>query len=101
VATFMEKPVVRKQTTHIFHISRGSISRYILYIYIYLLLNAIGFMPGGSVYKDHTFKNETANLTKTAQYIARIFTVQYKYMNITKHKKQKIQKKHRKCMKPP
>jgi hypothetical protein len=33
-------------------------------------------MPGGSVYKDHTFNKETA------QYIARIFTVQYKYMNI-------------------
>jgi hypothetical protein len=46
-------------------------------------------MPGGSVYKDHAFNNETAHLTKTAQYIARIFTVQCKYMNITKHKKQK------------
>jgi hypothetical protein len=49
-------------------------------------------MSGGSVYKDHTFNKETAHLTKTAQYIARIFTVQYKYMNVTKHKKQKIQK---------
>jgi ABC-type glutathione transport system ATPase component len=39
-------------------------------------------MLGGSVYKDHTFNKETAHLTKTAQYIARIFTVQYKYMNI-------------------
>jgi hypothetical protein len=47
-------------------------------------------MPGGSVYKDHSFNKET-HLTKTAQYIARIFTVQYKYMNITKHSiKQKI-----------
>jgi hypothetical protein len=36
-------------------------------------------MPGGSVYKDHTFNKETA---------------QYTYMNITKHsRKQKIQKK--------
>jgi hypothetical protein len=33
-------------------------------------------MPGGSVYKDHTFNNETAHLTKTAHSIARIFTVQ-------------------------
>jgi hypothetical protein len=49
---------------------------------IYLLLAAAGFMPGGSVYKDHTFNSETAHLTKTAQYIARIFTVQYKYLNI-------------------
>jgi hypothetical protein len=47
-----------------------------------LLLTAIGLMPGGSVYKDHTFNKETAHLTYTAQYIARIFTVQYKYMNI-------------------
>jgi hypothetical protein len=43
---------------------------------IYILLTAIGLMPGGSVYKDHTFNNETAYLRKTAQYIARIFTVQ-------------------------
>jgi hypothetical protein len=27
---------------------------------IYLLLTAIGLMPGGSVYKDHTFNKETA-----------------------------------------
>jgi hypothetical protein len=33
-------------------------------------------MPGGNVYKDHTFNKETA------QYIAWIFTVQCKYMNI-------------------
>jgi hypothetical protein len=39
-------------------------------------------MPGGSVYKDHTFNKETAHLMKTAQDIARKFTVQYKYMNI-------------------
>jgi uncharacterized protein YqgQ len=33
-----------------------------LYIlYIYLLLTAIGLMPGGSVYKDHTFNKETAH----------------------------------------
>jgi hypothetical protein len=38
-------------------------------------------MPGGSVYKDDTFNKETS------QYIARIFTVQYKYKNITKQKK--------------
>jgi hypothetical protein len=67
-------------------------------------------MHGGSVYKDNTFNKETAptshetartshenstihltkqhvHLTKTAQYIARIFTVQYKYMNIAKHSK--------------
>jgi hypothetical protein len=55
--------------------------------YIYLLLTAIVLMPGGSVYKDHTFNKVTAHLTKTAQYIARIFTVQYKYMNITKQQK--------------
>jgi hypothetical protein len=29
------------------------------YIYIYLL-TAIGLMPGGNVYKDHTFNKETA-----------------------------------------
>jgi hypothetical protein len=34
-------------------------------------------MPGGNIHKDHTFNKETA------QYIARIFTVQYKYMNIS------------------
>jgi hypothetical protein len=67
-------------------------------------------MPGGSVYKDHTFNNETAHLTKTAQYIARNFTVQvhehpqYKTVHIVyistiqvhehyKHKKQKIHEK--------
>jgi hypothetical protein len=33
-------------------------------------------MPGGSVYKDRTFNKETAQCT------ARIFTVQYMYMNI-------------------
>jgi hypothetical protein len=33
-------------------------------------------MASSSVYKDHTFNNETARLTKTAQYIARIFTGQ-------------------------
>jgi hypothetical protein len=34
-------------------------------------------MPGGSVYKDHTFNKETAPTShETAQYIARIFTVQ-------------------------
>jgi hypothetical protein len=33
-------------------------------------------MPGGRVYKDHTFNKETA------QYMTQIFTVQYKYMNI-------------------
>jgi hypothetical protein len=53
-------------------------------------------MPGGSVYKDHTINKETTHLTKTAQYITQIFTVQYKYMNITKHsRKQKIQTKTR------
>jgi exopolysaccharide biosynthesis protein len=53
-----------------------------IYIYFFLLLTAIGGMPGGSVYKDNTFNKETAHLTKTAQYIARIFTIKYKYMNI-------------------
>jgi hypothetical protein len=55
-------------------------------------------MPGGSVYRDRTFNKETAHLTKTAQYIARIFAMQvhehpqYKYMIITQHsRKQKIQ----------
>jgi hypothetical protein len=50
--------------------------------YIYLLLTAIGLMPVGSVYKDHTFNKEPAHLTNTANYITRIFAVQYKYMNI-------------------
>jgi hypothetical protein len=36
-----------------------------VYDFIYLLLTAIGLMPGGSVYKDPTFNKETA------QYIAR------------------------------
>jgi hypothetical protein len=44
---------------------------------LYILLTAIGFMPGGSVYKDPTFNKETA------QYIARIFTVEYTYMNVS------------------
>jgi hypothetical protein len=35
---------------------------------MYFLLTAIGLMPGGSVYKDHTVNKETAHLTKTAQY---------------------------------
>jgi hypothetical protein len=39
-------------------------------LYIYLLLTAIGLMPGGRVYKDHTFNKETAYTTNTAQYIA-------------------------------
>jgi hypothetical protein len=61
-------------------------------------------MTGGNVYKDHTFSKETAptshekahNLTKTAQYMARFLTVQYKYMNIIEHgRKQKIQKRRR------
>jgi hypothetical protein len=30
---------------------------------IYLLLKAIGLIPGGSVYKDHTFNKETAHHT--------------------------------------
>jgi hypothetical protein len=33
-------------------------------------------MPGGIVYKDHTFDKEAAHLTNTAQYITRIFTIQ-------------------------
>jgi hypothetical protein len=45
-----------------------------------LLLTAVGLMPGGSVYKDKIHEHPQYN------------TVQYKYMNITKHKKQKIQK---------
>jgi hypothetical protein len=58
-------------------------------------------MPGGSVYKDHTFNKDTAyTYTKTAQYTTRISTVQYKCMNITKHsRKQKIQKKTQKIQK--
>jgi hypothetical protein len=93
--------------------ARGTENKIFLHYILYILLTAIGLMPGGSVYKDHIFNNKTAHLMKTAQYIARIFTVQvhehpqcntvhihkYKYMNITKHKKQKMQKKHRKCMK--
>jgi hypothetical protein len=43
---------------------------------LYILLTTIRLMSGGSVYKDHTFNKETA------QYIAQIFTVQYKYMNV-------------------
>jgi hypothetical protein len=50
---------------------------------LYLLLTAIGLMPGDSVYEDYTFKKETASTShETAQYIARIFTVQYKHRNI-------------------
>jgi UDP-N-acetylmuramyl pentapeptide phosphotransferase/UDP-N-acetylglucosamine-1-phosphate transferase len=41
-------------------------------------------MPGGSVYKT-----KYMNIHSTIQYI-----VQYKYMNITKHNKQKIHEKH-------
>jgi hypothetical protein len=46
-------------------------------------------MPGGNVYKDHTLNKETA------QYIARIFTIQvrehYKTQEIEKYRKtQKI-----------
>jgi hypothetical protein len=55
------------------------------FIYIYLLLTAIRPTPGGSVYEDHTFNKETSHLTKTAQYITRIFTVQYKYMSISRN----------------
>jgi hypothetical protein len=40
---------------------------YVLYIAIAI---SSGLMPGGSVYKDHTFNKESA------QYIARFFTVQ-------------------------
>jgi hypothetical protein len=40
------------------------------------LLTSIELMPGGGVCNDHIFNK------KTGQYIARIFTVQYKYMNI-------------------
>jgi hypothetical protein len=62
-------------------------------------------MPGGSVYKDHTFNKETAPTShETAQYIHRNFhstiqvhTIQYMYMNTTKYvRKQKIQKKRQK-----
>jgi hypothetical protein len=42
---------------------RASIGDHIGRLYIYLLLTAIGLMPGGSVYKDHTFNKETAHLT--------------------------------------
>jgi hypothetical protein len=36
-------------------------------------------MPGGSLQRPYIQKEHS---TKTAQYIARIFIVQYKYMNI-------------------
>jgi hypothetical protein len=56
-------------------------------------------MPSGSVYNDHTFNKEKTPTSYvkvhtshekhictsheiTAQYIARIFTVQYKYINM-------------------
>jgi hypothetical protein len=60
-------------------------------------------MPDGSVYKDHTFNSETAHLTKTPQYIARInihSTLQYIYISTIQvhepyiHKKQTIEKIH-------
>jgi hypothetical protein len=68
-------------------------------------------MPGGSVYKDHTFNKETAhkshenrtihrtNCHSTIQYMNIHSTIQvhehkYRYMNVTKHsRKQNIQKK--------
>jgi hypothetical protein len=43
-------------------------------------------MPDGSVHKDHTIIKETAHTShENTTYIARISTVQYKYMNITMH----------------
>jgi hypothetical protein len=58
---------------------------------LHLLLTAIGLTPVGSVYKDHTFNKETTPTShETARYSSRIFTVQYKYIYITKHgRKQK------------
>jgi hypothetical protein len=70
-------------------------------------------MPGGSVCKDHTFNKKTPQLTNTARYVHRtnfhstiqvhehpkyntVHIYKYKYMNIKKHKKQKIQEIHRK-----
>jgi hypothetical protein len=64
---------------------------------MYSLKYAIERMPGGSVYKDHTFNKETAHTSHENSTIHRTnFHSKYKYMNITKHsRKQKIQKKPR------
>jgi hypothetical protein len=92
-------PVVKPHGREAYHSPTASADFKKIY-YVYLLLTAIGLMPGGSVYKDHTFNKETAHLTYTAQYkYMNIYsTIQYIYintkqMNITQHKKQKIQKK--------
>jgi hypothetical protein len=60
------------------------------FIYLYLLLTAIGLMPSGSVYKDKVHEHPQYNTVHIRK---------YKYMNITKHKKQKIQKIHEKTQK--
>jgi hypothetical protein len=53
-------------------------------------------VPDGNVYKDHSFKKERAHLTETAQYMLRSFSVQYKYMKITKYsRKRKYRRKQR------
>jgi hypothetical protein len=73
---------------------------------IYFLLTAIGLMPGGSVYKDHTFNKETAPICTSHENSTiqctnfhskiQVYEHKYKYMNITKHsRKKKIQKKTR------
>jgi hypothetical protein len=41
-------------------------------IYLYLLLTALVIMSGGSVYKDHTFNNETAYTSHENSAIHRI-----------------------------
>jgi hypothetical protein len=76
------------------------------FYYVYLLLTAIGLMPGGSVYKDHTFNKETVPTSRENSTIHRTNTIQvyehpqYKYMNIRKHgRKQKLQKKTQKIQK--
>jgi hypothetical protein len=51
--------------------------------FILLLLTATGLMPGGSIYKDHTFNKETAPTShETAHTSHDISTVQYKCINI-------------------
>jgi p-aminobenzoyl-glutamate transporter AbgT len=40
---------------------RNAYCAILYYIILYLLLTAIGLMPGGSVYRDHTFNKETTH----------------------------------------
>jgi hypothetical protein len=51
---------------------------------ICLLLTAIGLMPGGSVYKDHTFNKETEHTShEFSQYMNIHSTIQYIYISTT------------------